>query len=81
MNVAEEVDDVFGTRQQRQIAEDDDAVEAVVYKDEQKAKEPQKRFPRSSSTFVGTTRSSDRGLREFKISNVFWLVLGCINSQ
>jgi len=30
VNIAEKVDDVLGTGQQRQIAEDDDAVETVV---------------------------------------------------
>ena len=47
-HIAEKADDVLGTRQQRQIAEDDDAVETVVYQAEQAAKQPQKRFHRSS---------------------------------
>ena len=32
MHIAEEMDDVLGPRQQRQVALDDDAVETVVYK-------------------------------------------------
>jgi hypothetical protein len=38
--LAEEVDYLLGSRQAVEIAVDDDAVEAVVYKDEQIAKEP-----------------------------------------
>jgi len=37
--VAEEVHDVFGPRQQREVAADDDAVETVVYQCQQAAKE------------------------------------------
>jgi len=35
VNVAEEVDDVLRTREQRQMAEDGDAVEAVTYQAQQ----------------------------------------------
>jgi len=31
VHVAEEIDDVLGTSEQREIALDDDAVEAVIY--------------------------------------------------
>src|SRR5205814_9995908 len=34
MHVAEEIYDVFGARQQRQVSLDDDAVETVIYKNQ-----------------------------------------------
>ena len=71
VDIAEKVDDLFGTTQQRQVAQDDDTVKAVAYKSEQAAKQPQKRFQRPSSVLVGSTGSSDRGPLEFKISNIF----------
>ena len=39
VHVAEEMDDVLGPCQQRQVALDDDAVETVVYKSQQAAKQ------------------------------------------
>jgi hypothetical protein len=40
VHVAEEVDDVLRAREQWQMAEDDDAVETVVYECQQAAKQP-----------------------------------------
>src|SRR6202521_2294898 len=58
---AEEVDDLLGPRQTAQVAMDDDAVEAVVYKNQQAGIQLREKFHRSSSSnrFL-TTRSSDR---------------------
>jgi len=39
VDVAEEMDDVLGSRQQRQVALEDDAIETVVYPGEQAAKQ------------------------------------------
>ena len=47
VHVAEEVHDVFRAREQRQMAEDDDTVETVVYECEQAAKQPREFFHRS----------------------------------
>jgi len=74
VHVTEKVHDVFRPRQQRQVAQDDDAVETVVYQGQQAAKEPDEIFHRSSSSFAlaSTTRASDRGPVEIKeISNIF----------
>src|SRR5437660_588837 len=48
MHVAEEMDDVLGPRQQRQIFLDDDTVETVVYKSQQAAEQLAEGFHRSS---------------------------------
>ncbi len=48
VDVSEEMDDVLLARQERQIALNDDAIETVVYKGEQAAKQLAKRFHRSS---------------------------------
>jgi hypothetical protein len=48
VHVTEEVHDVFRPRQQRQMTQDDDPVETVVYQREQVAKQLAKRFHRSS---------------------------------
>jgi len=72
MNVTEEVDDVLWTSEQGQMAEDDDAVEAVIYQGQQAAKQPCEglhRFP--PVTLASTTRSSDKEPMEIKISNMF----------
>jgi hypothetical protein len=47
-HVAEEVDHLFRARQPAQISVDDDAVEAVVYKDQQAGKQLCEKFHRSS---------------------------------
>ena len=47
MHVAEEMDDVFGTGQQRQVSLDDDAVETVIYKNQEAFKELREDFHRS----------------------------------
>jgi len=46
VHVAEEMDDVFRPRQQRQVSLDDDAVETVVYKSQQAAKQLVEEFHR-----------------------------------
>ena len=55
-----------------EFLEDDDTVKAVVYKGQQAAKEPQKRFHRFPSALVETTRSWDRWNSDFKY---LWLEL------
>jgi hypothetical protein len=47
MHVAEEMDNVFGTGQQGQVPLDDDAVETVVYKNQEACKKLLEGFPRS----------------------------------
>ncbi len=65
VHVAEEMDDVLGSRQQREIALDDDAIETVIYKGEQAAKQLAKGFHRSSPLMLATaTRSCVRRLVE-----------------
>src|SRR5215469_15937193 len=49
MHVAKEIDDVLRPSEQREIALDDDAIETVVYKTQQAAKQLAKGFHRSSS--------------------------------
>src|SRR6516164_9635207 len=61
MHVAEEVDDVLGPRQQGQVALDDDAIETVVYKSQQAAKQLGEGFHRSPPGNLLGTRSSGRG--------------------
>jgi len=46
LHVAEEMDDVPGPRQQRQVSLDDDTVETVVYKSQQAAEQLAEAFPR-----------------------------------
>src|ERR1700674_3273870 len=61
MNIAEEVHDVLRSRQERHVPEDDHAVEAVVYKHHQAAKQLGEGFHRSPpEVFVSATRSSVR---------------------
>ena len=50
LHVAEKVHDVFRAREKRQMAEDDDTVETVVYESQQAAKQSGKFFHRSSSS-------------------------------
>src|SRR4051794_20798450 len=67
MQIAEKVDDVLRPGQQRDMTENDNAVEAVVYKSQQAAKQRYKRFHWSSPVGpVSATRSSDRRLVEIK---------------
>ena len=61
VDIAQEMDHVFGARQQRQIALDDDAVETVVYKSQQAAQQLGEGFHRSCWMRLPlTTRSSVR---------------------
>jgi hypothetical protein len=48
VNVAEEMDDVFRTRQQRQISLNGHAIETVIYQNQQVAEQLAKGFHRSS---------------------------------
>src|SRR5206468_2574830 len=65
VHVAEEMDDVLGSGQQGQIALDDDAIETVIYKGEQAAKQLAKGFHRSSPLMLASaTRSCVRRLVE-----------------
>ena len=47
VHIAEEIDDVFGTGQQGQVPLDDDAVETVVYKNQEACKKLLEGFHRS----------------------------------
>jgi len=53
MHVAEEIHDVFGATQQRQVSLDDNAVETVIYKDQEAFKELHEGFHRSSPQMFG----------------------------
>lgn len=65
MDVPEEVDDVLFTRQKRQIPLNDDAIETVIYKDEQAAKQLAEGFHRSPPVMrASATPSSVRRLVE-----------------
>src|SRR5215472_3603181 len=67
VDVAEEVDDVFGAGEQGQMTEDDDTVETVVYQGQQAAKQLCKDLHRSSPVVLGSaTRSSARRPVEIK---------------
>jgi GxxExxY protein len=52
MHVPEEMHDVFGPGQQWQVPLDDDAVETVIYKDQEAFKKLRKGFPRSPPSDV-----------------------------
>ena len=72
MDIAEEMHDVLRSRQERQVPEDDHAVEAVVYKHHQAAKQLGKGFHRSppvvlrlSNEIIGETAGGNQ------ISNMF----------
>ena len=60
--------DVLRAREQGQMAEDDDAVETVVYESQQAAEQPRKFFHRSSSSLAleVASRAWDRGPVEVK---------------
>src|SRR4029077_3631801 len=60
-DLAHEMNHLFGPGQTAEVAVDDNAVEAVIYKNEQAAKQLCESLHRSSpSVLVSTTRSSDR---------------------
>jgi len=54
MNVSEKVDDVLRAGEQREIPEDDDAIETVVYKNNEVGEQLRERFHRSSLVFLRT---------------------------
>jgi len=65
VHVAEEMDDVLGPREQGKVALNDDAIETVVYKPEQAAKQLVKGLHRSSPLMrASATRSCARRLVE-----------------
>ena len=71
-DLAEEIDHLFGARQTAQVAMDDDAVEAVVYKNQQAGKQLYEEFHRSSvlrscldNSIIGQATGG------IKISNMF----------
>lgn len=66
VQVTKEIDDVLGTRQQRQVPLDDDPVETVVYQSQQAAKQLVERFHRSPPVAGRIPRSSDRGPMEIQ---------------
>jgi hypothetical protein len=52
MHVAEEMDDMLGSGQQRQVALNDDPVKTVIYKNQEALKELREGFHRSPPTEV-----------------------------
>ena len=58
MHVAEKMHDVFGTGQQRHVPLDDDAVETVIYKNQEAFKELREGFHRSPPQMFGWTPKS-----------------------
>jgi len=48
VDITKEVDDVFGAGEQRQVSEDDDAIETVVYESNEAAEQLRKGVHRSS---------------------------------
>src|SRR5215472_4383506 len=67
VDVAEEVDDVFGAGEQGQMTEDDDTVETMVYQGQQAAKQLCEGLHRSSPVVLASaTRSSARRPVEIK---------------
>ena len=75
-DIAEKVDHLFGPRQTTQIPVDDDAVEAMVYKYKQAAKQLCERLHRLSSWIKSRQqdhRSDGRWSQNFKY---VWLGLG-----
>jgi hypothetical protein len=61
MDIAEKMHDVLRSDEERHVPEDDHAVEAVVYKHHQAAKQLGEGFHRSPpGVFVSATRSSGR---------------------
>jgi len=72
VDVAKKVDDVLGAGKQGQMAQDDDAVETVIYQGQQAAKQRCKGLHRFLPlTLASRTRSSDKEPMEIKISNMF----------
>jgi hypothetical protein len=68
VHIAKEMHDVLRAREQRQMAQDDDTVETVVYECEQVAKQPREFFHRSccSLALELAPRAWDRGPVEVK---------------
>jgi len=72
VDVAEEMDDVLRASEQGQMAQDDHAVETVIYQGQQAAKQLCEGLHRFRPlTLALTTRSSDKEPMEIKISNMF----------
>src|ERR1700691_436176 len=53
VHIAEEIHDVFGTTQQRQVSLNDNAVETLIYKEQEAFKELREGFHRSSPQMFG----------------------------
>jgi hypothetical protein len=58
MHVAKKMYDMLGPGQQRQITLDDDAVETVIYKNQETFKEQREGFHRSPPQMFGSTPKS-----------------------
>jgi hypothetical protein len=58
MHIAEKMNDVLGTRQQRQVSLDDNAVETVIYKNQEAFKELREGFHRSPPQMFGSISKS-----------------------
>ena len=69
LHIAEEVNDVRGTRQQREISLNDDAIKTVVYKNQQASKQLAKRFHRSLPVFCRQPHHHIIGQRPMEIQD------------
>jgi len=66
MNVSEEVDDVLGTGEQRQVSKDDYAIETVVYESNEAAEQLRKGVHRSPRSFLSWQKDDRAGDRDFQ---------------
>jgi len=69
-NVAEEMHDVLGPGQQRQVSLDDDAVETVIYKNQEACKELREgfhRLPLSDALFDTQNHLSGRPVESTRL--------------
>src|SRR6185437_214172 len=60
LHIAEEMDNVLRACQQRQVALNDNAIETVIYKSQQAAKQLVERFHRSSLIEIGRASCRER---------------------
>ena len=67
--IAEEMYDVFGPGQQRQVSLDDDAVETVIYKNQEAFEELRKGFHRSPPSDVWSLNQNHLSWRPVESTN------------
>jgi hypothetical protein len=78
MHVAEKMYDMLGPGQQRQIPLDDDAVETVIYKNQEACKKLREGFHRSPPQMLGSTPKSSV-LAAGGIDHLHLRVPGCLS--